>query len=242
MFGDKYTLPEWMTRGCMARGVSPVEGSKTVAPGLRYRTPTAMGMGMIVAAGLVMVAVWVGRSLRDDPRDTPLAPTPPAAVGTGAATIEAAIERGDVRAVRAMLAQTPGLARSSDVYGWSALHKAVAKGNRALVDLLLEAGADTNATTSLGLTPLHLAAEDGFAFIISRLLAHGAGVDARDERGNTPMHAAAHLGCVEVVTELLRAGASPSLRNHRGQTPLQVARAMSHYNVVEALMHAGARD
>lgn len=55
------------------------------------------------------------------------------------------VERGDVETVRAMVAAAPRLARARDATGATALHVAAFHAHRAIVDLLLDAGAEINA-------------------------------------------------------------------------------------------------
>jgi ankyrin repeat protein len=52
--------------------------------------------------------------------------------------------------------------------------------------VLLEAGADTEATADHGFTPLHAAASNGNGKLVQLLLAHGANREARNEQGKTP--------------------------------------------------------
>ena len=70
------------------------------------------------------------------------------------------VERGDVETVRAMVAAAPRLARARDAKGATALHVAAFHGHRAIVELLLAAGADINARDgSFGATPAGWAIE-----------------------------------------------------------------------------------
>jgi ankyrin repeat protein len=63
------------------------------------------------------------------------------------------------------------------------LHSAVARGDMKSVQLLLEHGADVNATQQNGFTPLHSAALNGDREIINLLLARGADQSAKSEDG-----------------------------------------------------------
>ena len=117
-----------------------------------------------------------------------------------------AVERGDAEATRAMLAVEPDLSRARDETGATALHVAAFHGHRAIVDLLLAAGADVNARDGThGATPagwaIHTLREHGgllaieiedalFAIrrgdveLLTRLVArHPALVDAVDRSG-----------------------------------------------------------
>ena len=56
----------------------------------------------------------------------------------------------------------------------------------AAVRVLLEAGADINATNEADFTALHGAAYRGLNEVIEYLVSEGADIDARDFRGRTP--------------------------------------------------------
>ena len=57
----------------------------------------------------------------------------------------------------------------------------------ALVQQLLEAGADPRRATTAGITPLHSAVILGRAALAARLLAAGADSHAADQYGRTPI-------------------------------------------------------
>ena len=69
-------------------------------------------------------------------------------------------------------------------YGVKPLSLACEAGNAAIVDQLLEAGADANAIAG-GDTALMTAARTGNVAVIQRLLAHGADVNATRELART---------------------------------------------------------
>jgi hypothetical protein len=60
----------------------------------------------------------------------------------------------------------------------------------AIVQLLVEAGADVNGVDYNGDTPLHIAAAGGFAGIAAYLLAHGADPTIRNKHGEQPLDVA----------------------------------------------------
>ena len=66
-----------------------------------------------------------------------------------------------------------------------ALHAAVASRNIEIVRMLLDAGADPNATQQLGYTPLMGAASGGSAEMVDLLLSRGADPSAVSEDGKT---------------------------------------------------------
>ena len=86
------------------------------------------------------------------------------------------------------------------------LHAALAgRGSMAIVEALIEAGADVNAVGALGTTPLHVAAARGSAEMIELLARHGArAVPMQD--GKRPIAFARERGRAEAVAALDRLG------------------------------------
>ena len=66
---------------------------------------------------------------------------------------------GDYGLLMKTLEAAPELANAKDQNLWSPLHEAVRGTSEAIVELLVEKGADINAQTTGGLTPLQLATE-----------------------------------------------------------------------------------
>jgi ankyrin repeat protein len=67
------------------------------------------------------------------------------------------------------------------------LHDSIYKGmSVAMLELLLQGGADVDLRTSDGWTPLHAAAAAGNMEIVKRLLRAGADAGARSRQGSTP--------------------------------------------------------
>lgn len=120
-----------------------------------------------------------------------------------------------------LIAQGADVRSADPLTGETALHNALAKAGRPyylyVVRLLLEHGADANATTTPGKetggfmrdvrtkgeTPLHRAAAYADRAIIEMLLDHGADREARDAHGDSPMSwASRHLRPGEVLALL----------------------------------------
>src|SRR5207248_1421783 len=68
----------------------------------------------------------------------------------------------------------------------SPLWTAVTFGETAIVDYLLERGADPNAPAFAGATPLHAAVQSGNDHLVARLLDAGAEPERTDDGGRTP--------------------------------------------------------
>ena len=110
----------------------------------------------------------------------------------------------NLECVRLMLEAGADVNRASDHNGETALHAAAGDNCVAVVQLLLEHGADPNARTKPGMK----------TYALWR--------DAR-VRGETPLHRAAAWGSPEVIQLLLDAGADPTLRDANQDTPLSWA-------------------
>jgi ankyrin repeat protein len=86
------------------------------------------------------------------------------------------------------------------------------QGHSKAVHLLINSGAEVNATDASGWTPLMMAMGAGEMEVVRLLLDAGANVNASDNDGRTAMHWARENGHYEVAELLLQAmeGASPS--------------------------------
>jgi len=108
-----------------------------------------------------------------------------------------------------------------------------------MAELLIARGADVNAKDLSGVTPLWDVARPELLGVVKVLLAHGADVNARSRYGDTPLHA---RGLSKDMAEILLAhGADLNARNNHGETPLQTAMAQHNEETVKFLLAHGAR-
>ncbi|KAH8993443.1 ankyrin repeat-containing domain protein [Lactarius akahatsu] len=119
-----------------------------------------------------------------------------------------------------------------------------------VAQLLLECGADVNATDEDSTTPLHLASCYGRVEIARVLLDGGATINSKGNQGRTPLHVVAggyyskDIGGVPVAQLLLGRGADINMPDDDNQTPLHLASSLASYfgrvEMVLVLLNAGA--
>ena len=121
------------------------------------------------------------------------------------------------------------------------LFLAASSGHKAVVQLLLEGGAELNKQhTKLENAPLHKASYGGFLDVVKVLLDGGAEPNIVNLNGNTPLHFAAWIGHNEIVQLLFERGAVPNMANEYGETPLYDAASRGYKDVIKLLLYQGA--
>ena len=179
-------------------------------------------MGLAACSALMMTA-WLGAA----PSSSPVA--------------DAAM-KGDRDALRALLKQGADVSAAKGD-GMTALHFAADRGDVAMTEMLVYAGANVAAVTRIGhYTPLHLASRAGNAAVAQALVKAGADVSARTTTsGVTPLHLAAASGSSEIITLLLDKGADANAKESEwGQTPLMFAAADNRAEAISLLLKRGA--
>jgi len=108
----------------------------------------------------------------------------------------------------------------------SPLFAAVGFGDPAVIQVLLEGGADIHEKDQDSMTALHWAVLAHHAAAVKVLLSGGADVNAVDRFGYTPLLYAATIdfGDAQTATTLLEAGADPNAKDKEGKTALTQAR------------------
>ncbi|XP_009869399.1 PREDICTED: ankyrin-1-like [Apaloderma vittatum] len=126
------------------------------------------------------------------------------------------------------------------------IHVAALHNERALVGLLVNAGAKINAITKDLSTPLHIASQRGITDVVQQLLHHKAHVNVKDRESKPPLHLAAERGDKATVEMLLNAIAHPKVQDKEKKTPLHAAAVRGHLSIVKVLLSKrgrfGAKD
>lgn len=126
--------------------------------------------------------------------------------------------------------------------GQTPLHLASIFGHTAIVQYLLERGAQTKAKDILGSTPLHEACRYGQTDIVSLLLSSGSDPNSQDSLGKSPLLLVIDSAKrIEIYDLLLKHKANPNAKDMYGDTPLHIATMNSmDLEVLKLLQQYGA--
>ena len=153
-----------------------------------------------------------------------------------------AAECGQLESVRTLL-RLGGRESMTKVAGTGGnpLHRAVARGHKDIVSLLLNEGCPINVVDSEGGSVLHYAAGYGQIHIIEMFAEQGLDVNIGDDGGETPLHAAVANGQLKSVRTLLRLGGRESMTKvaDKHGAPLHQAVAGGHKDIVSLLLNEG---
>jgi hypothetical protein len=162
--------------------------------------------------------------------------------------IRIAAARGDLAAIESYIAAGADVNWNDPATGWSALHAAAAspfKNSLAIMQALLNAGANPTAVASRGVTPLHAVAmnlwpewENNVNVAMQRgvdkmnlLLDAGANVNTTDADGRTPLHWMVMVpnmyneygNDTRAISNILSKGANPALLDNSGKSAYDYA-------------------
>lgn len=135
--------------------------------------------------------------------------------------------------------------------GWSALHLAAQSGDTAIAKLLIDAGAELNATAVTrevidrsvqkgSTTPLLLALRERHEEMALLLMDRGAAIDPESAPRGEALHLAVDRGFERVVTRLLALTKRPKWKSPLGGSLLVLAVSLRHTGIVKRLLAAGA--
>eukprot|EP01018_Ginkgo_biloba_P031804 Gb_08320 [translate_table: standard] len=132
------------------------------------------------------------------------------------------------------------LSPDSEHRGRTLICHAILCGNVGAVQVLLDAGANTEfcVRTKNGheFRPLHMAARMGCLTNLKQLIAHGCDLNARTETGETALMLCANANHQECFKELLFSGADFGLVNTAGQNAVSIAEANNFVSSIHQIL------
>uniref|UniRef100_A0AAY4EFG9 Peptidase A2 domain-containing protein n=2 Tax=Denticeps clupeoides TaxID=299321 RepID=A0AAY4EFG9_9TELE len=143
--------------------------------------------------------------------------------------------QGELSQVAAHLSKNASLLNSRDERGFTPLMWAAAFGEIAVVEMLLESGADPTILARERESALTLASSGGYADIVAILLKHGVDINSYDWNGGTPLLNAVRGNHVRCVDTLLVGGADLTFEADSGYSPMDLAVALGHKKVQKAI-------
>ncbi len=158
----------------------------------------------------------------------------------GALSLHEAALAGDAARVGALVETAPWSLDSLSADGWTALHLAAFLGRDAVLERLLDGGADARifARAIEQNLPLHAACAGrrlGKA-AFARLIAATGDPDALQKQGYTALMIAAGNGFADAVDALLAAGADKTIKTPEGKTAGDFARERGHAALAERVL------
>jgi ankyrin repeat protein len=154
-----------------------------------------------------------------------------------------AARKGNEAEVVRLLDADPALLESMDGYRQRPLGAAAEAGHLGVVTLLIESGADINATGYLNGTALHWAGYRGYEDVVALLLSKGAQASRRNHEGTTALMWAAqnrHPGVVRMLVQHMGGMGLDGRNYHSGWTALHYAAFRGHEELVRYLLMAGS--
>ncbi|XP_072932093.1 ankyrin repeat domain-containing protein 27-like [Epargyreus clarus] len=144
------------------------------------------------------------------------------------------------------LLKTSPTVTSRDSHGLTPLHMACIHGKAAVVEILIDIGAEIDATDLNECTSLHYAAARGHQNALLLLLHSGANINKQNIEKNTPIHLAVnngHLSCVKALIYFAEHGRKKinlNCANESGNTPLHMASKWGYEGIAKILIENGA--
>lgn len=162
------------------------------------------------------------------------------AVSSPSDPLIAAAYENDLAKAKELIAAGIDVNRRDENTQTTALEEAVKNGNRKMVRILLDAGAEINARSDYGRTALMWLDDDATEELVWDLIAAGAKINLKDEAGDTALILAVAWSEPEVLRALVNAGAKVNAKNKEGETALMKAAAGGNLECVRLLIDSGA--
>lgn len=146
-----------------------------------------------------------------------------------------ASRRGDLTALQTLHEADPASINTRDGKGFTPLILAAYNDQPAVVEFLLQKGADVNAQDAAGNTALMGVCFKGYKDVAKKLIDAGADVNLRNANGAPALTFAATFGQLQIAEWLLQKGAKSNLPDSRGKTSFDHAIIQENEEMIELI-------
>ncbi|NXU51741.1 ANRA2 protein, partial [Turnix velox] len=143
--------------------------------------------------------------------------------------------QGEMLYLATRIEQAENVINHKDEEGFTPLMWAAAHGQIAVVEFLLQNGADPQILGKGRESALSLACSKGYTDIVKMLLDCGVDVNEYDWNGGTPLLYAVHGNHVKCVKILLESGADPTTETDAGYNSMDLAVALGYRSVQQVI-------
>ncbi|XP_063905701.1 uncharacterized protein LOC135124516 [Zophobas morio] len=163
-------------------------------------------------------------------------------LGEDKSLLHLAVSHGSVNSVKKMMTNPEYRQRidTSDSSGVTPFLSACHNGQVKILEVLLAAGADVNATTSNGYNAVYLCARSSNEDVLKFLVDSGVDINARNQFGKTALHLTCESNSYKGAEILIRHGADVDFGDDYGYTPLYLSCRHKDKEIVELLLEKGA--
>lgn len=121
--------------------------------------------------------------------------------------------------------------------GWTAIHIIAREGDPAIIDTLVQFGADISLQSKNGRTALHIAALHGNMECVQKLIDLEIKIDELDTCGNSALHEAVLGNHLEICKLLVANGSDFNCRNKSDYGLIHLAASEGHLSIVKYLLY-----
>ena len=145
-----------------------------------------------------------------------------------------AVNRNDTKTVELLLILKTNPNTCDVSQNANVLHMAIANNSYDIAKLLVENGANVNATDA-GKLLLKATSRKDYSFAKALIERSRANLGATDAKGRTPLHIAAFKNSPTLVDLFLAFGANANAVDAEGRTPSQIAESLHYSAIVEVI-------
>lgn len=144
-----------------------------------------------------------------------------------------AVAKGDLNKIDKLIKRHPYLLETKNKFGSTPLHYATWFGKSAIVQYLMELGADVKTKDIYDQTLMHAAAWNDDLNLVSYFFEKGLSLEEKDQNGNTPLLSAAKNNHLTIVKFLILKGADIAVHDNEGNNIFMIAAKNGYLKIID---------